>query len=189
VADQREADLDVSGADADWLCAEVVRLRARLDRAHALHHNDSGAQLVEVTHDGFALTLAITLDSGRPEVEQLTITRTPDGPPVTSAALRRLPLARAVRSVLPGLLGISPELAAQLRQAGPVPDTLTWVAEIYRSALLIGDPPTKTVREVLGISQSTAGNWIGRARSAGLLPPATTARQATPGGAGAEAAP
>lgn len=47
---------------------------------------------------------------------------------------------------------------------------LEQVAEIYLTAGIHGMPPTKAVREFYGISQSTAGAWVGQARASGLLP-------------------
>lgn len=47
------------------------------------------------------------------------------------------------------------------------------VAEVYRAAVLRGDPPTKAVREAFDICQSTAGQRVQRARQAGLLPEAS----------------
>lgn len=61
------------------------------------------------------------------------------------------------------------EQAEKCRAAGPVPETLGWVATLYRSAVATGDAPTKTIRDVFGISQSTAGAWVARARKEGFL--------------------
>jgi hypothetical protein len=64
---------------------------------------------------------------------------------------------------------ISAEQVEQCRSAGPVPETLEWVALLYRGALAIGYPPTRTVREVFGVSPSTAGAGVAAARRQGYL--------------------
>jgi hypothetical protein len=46
---------------------------------------------------------------------------------------------------------------------------LPWVAHIYRFAYAVGLSPTKTVEQTFEIPRSTAGNWINKARTAGLL--------------------
>jgi transposase len=49
--------------------------------------------------------------------------------------------------------------------------SLTQVVKVYLAAGKKGLPPTKAVRERFGISQSTAGAWIMKARAENLLPP------------------
>ena len=51
------------------------------------------------------------------------------------------------------------------------PEHFVEVARIYRAALLRREHPTDTVRRKLGISRSTAGKRVARARSLGLLDP------------------
>jgi len=60
------------------------------------------------------------------------------------------------------------EQVAQCQAAGPVPETLEWVALLYRAAFATGDAPTKKIRDVFDISQSTAGAWVAKARKEGL---------------------
>lgn len=142
-------------------------------------------------YHGYDVRAVVVYDGERLVVDSLTVTRRPDGEPVTGEALRRITIQSMLRDNLRAATqirgGVGSELpegtvaraqgliskdhADQLREAGPTSDTLAWVARIYRAADVVGDPPTKAVRETFGVSQSTAGNWIGRARSAGLIPP------------------
>lgn len=59
----------------------------------------------------------------------------------------------------------------RMRDAGPVEETLQWVALVYRVALLLEEPPTKSVSGSFGIAQSTAGQWVAAARRKGSLGP------------------
>ncbi|MGZ3141910.1 hypothetical protein ACVDFE_07905 [Lentzea chajnantorensis] len=142
-------------------------------------------------YHGFDVTAGVAYDGERLVVESLCVHRREGGEPVTGEALRKITVQsvlrdslRAATKIRGGLGADLPEgtpvraqgmitvaEAERLRDEGPTAETLNWVARIYRVADVIGDPPTKAVREAFGISQSTAGNWIGRARSAGLIPP------------------
>jgi len=122
-------------------------------------------------------------------VSRLDIHQPEGGAPITAEAIRHIAVHQIVRrsltvSVTDGLMPgsivelgqeraafglISKEQVGRCRVAGPVPETLEWVARLYRAALAIGDPPTKTVREVFGLSSSTAGAWVGAARKQGYL--------------------
>jgi len=125
-------------------------------------------------------------------VSRVDVRQPAGGDPITGEALRKFALQQVIRrsvtvSVLAGLtpggwshppgsteeraaFGLIPrERVEQCQAAGPVPETLEWVALIYRAAFAMGDAPTKTVREVFGISQSTAGAWVGMARKQGYL--------------------
>jgi hypothetical protein len=57
------------------------------------------------------------------------------------------------------------------------------VAEIYRSAQTLGEPPTHAVAEQMHTSRSNAGRWVMEARRRGFL------GKATPGQAGEEGPP
>jgi hypothetical protein len=122
-------------------------------------------------------------------VSRIDVRQMEGGEPITGEALRQFALHQFVRrsvieSVKSGLtpggrVEIGQERAAfglitreqveQCRAAGPVSETLKWVATLYRAGFAMGDGPTKTVREVFGISQSTAGAWVGTARKQGYL--------------------
>jgi len=147
---------------------------------------------------GFAIECDVELVNGHYEAQQFNIRRLPGGPPITTEALRDMAIQLLVGTALTtalhkvtrtdegamqvnfdddwhtadeftgfGLL-IANE-ARELGQAGPVPETIAAVAKVYLLANALGASPTKAVRETFDISQSTAGAWVGRARSAGLL--------------------
>jgi hypothetical protein len=122
-------------------------------------------------------------------VSRIDVRQPEGGDPITTEALRQIAVHQIARrslieSVKSGLtpggrVEIGQERAAfglitreqveQCRAAGPVSETLEWVALLYRAGFAMGDGPTKTVREVFGISQSTAGAWVGAARKQGYL--------------------
>jgi hypothetical protein len=52
---------------------------------------------------------------------------------------------------------------------GPTDKALEAVAALYTMAVVIGDPPTRTVATVLNLPRSTAGYWVSKARDKGLL--------------------
>lgn len=144
----------------------------------------------------YSLKLHVRVLSGRPECELLVATQkegdeqNPGGPPVTGEGLRRLPLARilqqstvyAARPLSADETFLKPEIDdandayAAWRESEPRArhrvsrEELAKVAEVYRKAVEAGDPPTKTVREVLHLSRATAGRRVMETRSAGLLP-------------------
>lgn len=128
------------------------------------------------------------------ELRQLVVSRLAEvqptgvGKPLTGEALRKIALHQFIRhavleSVRSGLTPgggrdqqdrlaygvITKEQAEKCKAAGPVPETLEWVATLYRIMLATGDTPTKNIRDVFGVSQSTAGAWVAAARRAGLL--------------------
>jgi hypothetical protein len=147
---------------------------------------------------GFDVAATVAYNGRRLEVHRLTVSKRADGSAVTGEALRTIAvedvLRESARHALArgvGAVKIAPTVARghwaapdadvartvgaaaaeRLREMGPARETLEAVAVVYRVAEVIGEPPTKAVREAFGISQSTAGAWIGRARSAELVPP------------------
>jgi hypothetical protein len=54
---------------------------------------------------------------------------------------------------------------------GPTDEALSWVASTYRLALVVGERPTKAVRDSMGLPQSTAARWVQQARQRGFLGP------------------
>ena len=54
---------------------------------------------------------------------------------------------------------------------GPTDEALGWVAYAYRLALVVGEAPTKAVRDSMGLPQSTAARWVQQARQRGFLGP------------------
>jgi len=135
------------------------------------------------------VTVSWSDELGQLVVSRIDIRQPEGGDPIAAEALRHIAVQQFVRhsvieSVKSGLTPgarievgqeraafglIATEQVAQCRAAGPIPETLEWVALLYRAAFAMGDGPTKTVREVFGISQSTAGAWVGAARKQGYL--------------------
>lgn len=173
----------------DVVMVQWEDIRSFVEVADGVHVAEGTVKLTD--YHGFDVSAVVAYDGERLVVDSLTVTRRAGGEPVTGEALRKITIQAMLRdnlraatrirgghgSQLPegtpvrGFQMITEEEVERLRQAGPAAETLAWVARIYRAADAIGDPPTKAVREAFGISQSTAGNWIGRARSAGLIPP------------------
>jgi hypothetical protein len=134
---------------------------------------------------GADLTGVLQLEGRRYVVQELRITRQDAGEPITSELIRGIAVQKLVRGVVrasvqlriapPSHEGISkavvlaPKERDRLVVAGPTDETLLWVARIYVIAELAGDPPAKAVRESLGIPESTANNWIRRAKDRGIL--------------------
>jgi hypothetical protein len=127
-------------------------------------------------------------------VDQLTVKRRPDGPPVTSEGIRQIPLAVFLRlAVKSNLMHVGPTIregntstweltwASPLSErarggGGPSEQDLQTVADIYQAAYVTGNPPTKTVMGRLELPRSTASRWIALARERGLLGPATSGK-------------
>ncbi len=82
-------------------------------------------------------------------------------------ARHNLPSGRSGRAVAWGLLDV--EERDRLKEAGPVPETLEWVALLYRVAVALAEPPVKSIQGVFGTSQRTAFNWVAKARALELL--------------------
>jgi hypothetical protein len=149
---------------------------------------------------GVDLTAKVTFHTGRAAISELTMTQREGGPPVTGELMRLLsvkafvkqalghawnelvaqsgwlvnqdPAVTALRSehdVAWGLLNITDR--DRMRETGPADETLQWVALVYRVALLLEEPPTKSVSGAFGIAQSTAGQWVAAARRKGFLGP------------------
>lgn len=95
--------------------------------------------------------------------------------------LRRLPIAEVVRdagrswavetSTTKGVTRTEPlEPPQDYPATGPTPGALRYVAQVYRLAHFLGEPPTRAVEQT-GLSRPTAGRWVARARDAGFLDP------------------
>lgn len=141
---------------------------------------------------GFDLMLVVEIDDStgmaRAVVSSLKVIHREDGVLISSDSLRTIAVQGIVRKyvqmeirnstsdkipsdvkvVAQGILTTAE--AERLKELGPVAETLEWVAKVYRLAILIDDAPAKAVQLSFDISRSSAGNWIGRARSAGLIP-------------------
>lgn len=136
----------------------------------------------EWDHD---VDVKVTVVDGRLAADVVRITRGPDGRPVTSEALRALPVARLVRAAAGAVQHVrqrhdgggttvgpawpSEEEGAYVARHGLDDESLRIVARIYRVAYLLGDAPTKRVETLLNLPRSTAGRWIAAARERGYL--------------------
>lgn len=135
---------------------------------------------------GFDVELTIEVQQGRFVATSVEVRQRAGGPAVTGDALRSIPLARmttelAMTSIkdIESASGetvwvvprpeLTPQLAERLRTEGPTSETLEWVAYLYRQAHLLGDRPTVTVEQALGVPRSTVGRWIALARRRGFL--------------------
>lgn len=146
---------------------------------------------------GVDLAARVTFHTGRAVLSELRVSQREGGPTVTGELLRAIPvktlISRALRHswneyavrtgpldparsgpdaptpifVAWGLLDVVDR--DRMREAGPTEETLRWAALIYRVALLLGEPPTKSVAGAFEIAGSTAGQWVAAARSRGFL--------------------
>lgn len=123
--------------------------------------------------------------AGRFECAEVRVRQRPSGPPVTSEAIRSVPVAALMKHAPPQVVShdsdftegartltwreLTPEIAERLKEQGPTRETLTWVAFVYRLALVTGEPPTKAVETGFGLPRSTAGSWVAIARERGFL--------------------
>ncbi len=140
---------------------------------------------VKETVNDYDVEVVVVPESGRLVARDVRVSRRDGGPPVTSEAIRSIPVAELTKkaakhlfSVTEGASGvrrmapimtISEDDAARFREAGPTRWTLSNVADVYRIALLTGEPPTKAVESTFGIPRSTAGRWVAAAREQGFL--------------------
>lgn len=123
------------------------------------------------------------------QLAAVEITRREGGPPITGEEMRALQLQSLLRATIIRNLDrdiIFPTIAQsdikRLRELGPKPETLEWVARVYTAAELILQPPTKTISELFGLPSRTATHWVSLARSRGYLREVDTAEAEGPGG-------
>lgn len=122
---------------------------------------------------------------GRFVAESVLAMRRENGTEVTSAMLRSLRIQEYIKWAVPhfvvfgepgawtsfgGWDSFIPDwLSEEVRQAGPTPSSLEWVARIYRLAQTLNQPPASAVAEHLEIAQRTASHWIAKAKASGLI--------------------
>ena len=136
----------------------------------------------------YELELHVVFEDGRFVCNRLTVSRKPDGPPVTTEGIREIPVAALVRMAAEtGVWRSEPtddgssklidgwplQVPPRAPGAGPGEEHLRAVAATYQLAYATGAPPTKTVMERFGLPRATASRWIALARKRGLLGPAT----------------
>lgn len=123
--------------------------------------------------------------AGRFVCQRLTVRQRQGGQPVTSEAIRRVPVATLIRGVGAqhwmtiedeGEQGVSmsdrrldDHSIERIKREGPTDEAMAWVAHAYRMALVLGDPPTRAVEAALELPRSTAGRWVAMAREKGFL--------------------
>lgn len=134
------------------------------------------------THD---VDLHIGVIQGRLACVKLVVTNLGEGTPITSAGLRELAVADLVRHAGDAVLHIretadngamrvgtalpNESEAEFVAEHGFCDESLRIAARVYRVAYLIGDPPTKAVEQVLGLTRASAARWVSVARQRGYL--------------------
>jgi hypothetical protein len=147
---------------------------------------------VVATVNGYPVEVDVDVapENGRLVATAVRVSQKDNGAPVTGEVLRSIPVAlltkQHLRSVVEvtttgegdsAVTRISPrvlteEVRQRLVESGPTAETLDWVGYFYRLALLVGDPPTRTVEVLFQVPRSTAGRWVAAAREHGYLGPA-----------------
>lgn len=133
------------------------------------------------------VSLDLEFEDGRLECKELKCTVRDGDDELTSEAIRQIPVRLLIQEAAEYVLQdevprkrvqyILEDLDYQtLVSRGPTPETLEWVAVIYRFAYACHDDPTKSVVERFGIPRSTAGRWVAKAREQGFLGPAADRR-------------
>ncbi len=122
--------------------------------------------------------LEVRLHGNAYRVEELRLSMRPShGAPVTSEALRQIPVADLLRSsaalAIPPWRPTSREYVSSPRElrsrAADDPEFLHAVAAAYRLAALVGTAPTIEVANKFNISRATAGRLIADVRAIGIL--------------------
>lgn len=144
-------------------------------------HEDTQVHVRQWDHD---IDIHIGVIDGRLGAERFEIWRNETSEPITSEALRSLPVATLVRYAArtirytgdrngtepwTGSAWPSEEEDEHIKIHGLDDTTLRIVARLYRIAYLFGDPPTKKVETMFELSRATAGRWVSAARKAGYL--------------------
>ncbi len=161
-------------------------------KVHARHPSGAVAELdVEVDDGGHPRCRRITIsDDGSAEVKSITLRRIPIAKLMadvmqSGAVLTKAPVP-AGRGWRVDLLSATEraDAYAAFSEGGRRPrrgvrltdDQLRRVAEIYQTALRLGDPPTKTICEKEHVTRPTASRWVSMARARGVLGPAMPGR-------------
>jgi hypothetical protein len=120
----------------------------------------------------------VIAENGRLVANEVRMRRGSNGLPITTESMRLIRVAELVKHAaglvkVAGDEGENPSRALVLSrddldyvaEHGMTDRTLRIVADVYRLALLTGNPPTKMVEEWLEQPRSTAGRWIAAARA------------------------
>lgn len=133
--------------------------------------------------NGYNVELVVGARDGRLVASEVRVCEREGGPAVTGEVLRSIPVATLTKHAAAHALDyeyrdgvasmkareFTPGYVENVRAAGPVAATLEAVAYLYRLAVLMGEPPTKTVEQTLELPRSTAGRWVALARKEGFL--------------------
>lgn len=120
-------------------------------------------------------------DTGRYLAKDVRVEAVAPGHEITGTLLRDIRLREYIRSaleetplrewhgewvgVLPIRKKLTPALIESLTRKGPKPETLEWVAKIYRISEVCSLPPNKAVVDVFsGVDPRTVGRWIAKAK-------------------------
>lgn len=57
----------------------------------------------------------------------------------------------------------------QLKQRGPVRESLEWAAYVYNVARVLGDPPARAVELAFDMPRTTVSKWVRKAKELGLI--------------------
>ncbi len=124
---------------------------------------------------------SITKREGRPSPWQVRY-KTPDGQSRRRQFRRKVDAERFAATVEADKVRgewTDPALGRTTFAEGPTDEALQAAATVYRLAHACGEPPTKAVEDRFGLTRSTAGRYVAKARERGLL------KQTTPGKAAA----
>jgi hypothetical protein len=160
------------------------------------------AKLIDATQPGDTVTLEIEVDE-RAVARCVGLTVHDENGPITGQTLRRIRVATLMRHALvnaasgevteipgggvsagwPASPGDADEYerflegARQPRRGATLTDDhLEQVAAMYRRAIELGDPPTRTIADRMYVARATAARWVGKAREKGFLGPAMRGR-------------
>lgn len=120
-------------------------------------------------HDpDYDLELEIELERGRYVLCAMTC-RARKGRTITSEGVNAMPIPKIVRIILRQALGTFSPPGPAPSDRGPTEEALRRAAWVYRTAHLMGLPPTESVSQDLDLPRSTAGRWVSMARQRGFL--------------------
>lgn len=133
----------------------------------------------------FVVVMELDVVAGRLACVSLTAERFEEGPPITSEALRRVPVAEYAANAALLTRGILRERVRQpdgsveearfelpdpsFAKGGMTDEALEQVARIYAMAQAMGQKPTGILLHNYGMPRPTATRWIQTARRRGIL--------------------
>ena len=184
----RHPDPALPPDDKEWIAPTVVappEVTATIDLGGDYDTDDDGEPRCTVY-------LTAKYDGEQYAVERLTVERAADGPPVDSELLRHVGVAEVLPHVVAPTMKraerdggrVTIRLGSLVPESfdasqGPTDEALRVTASLYAASAAVGLAPLQAVVDVLGLTRSTAGRWVRKARDAGLLDPATPGRRGT----------